>query len=80
VITQAYGLGFFIEKLDYRFNPKKGIWSKCIQGAVGSRQIRKNPKINDLAYSTISLKSSQYQFEGEISLVILILTKNHVLN
>ncbi len=76
VITQAYGLGFFIEKLDYRFNPKKGI-SVNAQGAVGSRQIRKNPKINDLAYSTISLKSSQYQFEGNIAGYINI-KKNHV--
>lgn len=76
VITQAYGLGFLIEKLDYRFNPKKGI-SVNAQGAVGSRQIRKNPKINDLAYSTISLKSSQYQFEGNIAGYINI-KKNHV--
>lgn len=76
VITQAYGLGVFIEKLDYRFNPKKGI-SVSAQGAVGSRQIRKNPKINDLAYSTISLKTSQYQFEGNIAGYINI-KKNHV--
>jgi len=76
VITQAYGLGVFIEKLDYRFNPKKGI-SVNAQGGVGSRQIRKNPKINDLAYSTISLKTSQYQFEGNIAGYINI-KKNHV--
>lgn len=76
VITKAYGLGFFIEKLDYRFNPKKGITVNA-QGSVGSRQIRKNPKINDLAYSTISLKTSQYQFEGNIAGYINI-KKNHV--
>lgn len=76
VITQAYGLGFFVEKLDYRFNPKKGI-SLNAQGSVGNRQIRKNPKINDLAYSNISLKTSQYQFEGNISGYINI-KKNHV--
>jgi hypothetical protein len=76
VITQAYGLGFFVEKLDYRFNPKKGI-SLYAQGSVGNRQIRKNPKINDLAYSNISLKTSQYQFEGNVSGYINI-KKNHV--
>jgi hypothetical protein len=77
VITKAYGLGLFIEKFDYRFNPRKG-FGVNIQGSVGNRQIRKNPKINDIAYSTIPLKTSQYQFEGAIAGYIN-LTKNHVL-
>lgn len=77
VITKAYGLGLFIEKFDYRFNPRKG-FGVNVQGSVGNRQIRKNPKINDIAYSTIPLKTSQYQFEGAIAGYIN-LTKNHVL-
>jgi outer membrane protein assembly factor BamA len=76
VTTKAYGLGFFIEKLDYRFNPRKGI-SVNIQGSVGTRQIKKNPKINDVAYSTITLKTSQYQTEGMI-VGYLNIFKNHV--
>ena len=77
VTTKAYGLGFFIEKLDYRFNPRKGI-SVNIQGSAGTRQIKKNPKVNDVAYSTISLKTSQYQTEGMI-VGYLNVFKNHVL-
>lgn len=77
VITKAYGLGFFVEKLDYRFNPKKGI-SINAQGSVGNRQIRKNPKINDIAYASIPLKTSQYQLEGNVSAYINII-KNHVI-
>lgn len=77
VTTKAYGLGFFIEKLDYRFNPRKGI-SVNVQGSVGTRQIKKNPKINDVAYSTIALKTSQYQTEGMI-VGYLNLFKNHVI-
>ncbi len=65
ITTRSYGLGFVYEKLDYKFNPKKGI-SFNIQGSVGNRQIKKNPKINDVAYSNILLKSSQSQFEGEL--------------
>ncbi|MES2760901.1 MAG: hypothetical protein V4677_01795 [Bacteroidota bacterium] len=76
VTTKAYGLGFFIEKLDYRFNPRKGI-SVNLQGSVGSRQIRKNPKINDIAYSSIDLKTTQYQAEGTVAGYIN-LFKNHV--
>lgn len=77
VITKSYGVGFFIEKLDYRFNPKKGI-SLTAQGSVGNRQIRRNPKINDAAYTSIALKTSQYQFEGTFAGYIN-LVKNHVL-
>ncbi len=77
VITKAYGVGFFIEKYDYRFNPRKGIGIN-IQGSVGNRQIRKNPKINDVAYSSLALKTSQYQVEGNIAGYINVV-KNHVI-
>jgi hypothetical protein len=76
VTTKAYGLGFFVERLDYRYNPRKGI-SVNVQGSVGSREIKKNPKINDVAYSTLALKTSQYQTEGAIAGYINV-TKNHV--
>jgi hypothetical protein len=77
VVTKAYGVGFFIEKLDYRFNPRKGL-AVNIQGSVGNRQIRKNPKINDVAYLTIALKTSQYQLEGSV-VGYINLVKNHVI-
>lgn len=76
VITKAYGIGFFIEKLDYRFNPRKGI-SINIQGSVGNRQIKKNPRINDIAYANLNLKTSQYQTEG-MAIGYINLVKNHV--
>lgn len=77
VITKAYGLGFFLEKLDYRFNPRKGIGLN-LTGSVGNRQIRKNPKINDEAYSNIALKTSQYQLEGVMAGYVNP-RKNHVI-
>jgi len=77
VITKSYGVGFSFEKFDYRFNPKKGI-ALNVQGTVGNRNIKKNPKINEVAYSTIALKSSQYQLEGAL-VGYLNLFKNHVL-
>jgi uncharacterized protein YozE (UPF0346 family) len=76
VITKAYGLGLFIEKYDYKFNPRKGLGMN-VQGSVGSRQIKKNPRVNDVAYSTLELKSSQYQTEGSI-VGYFNLFKNHV--
>ena len=76
VVTKAYGLGLFLEKFDYKFNPRKG-FGVNVQGSVGSRQIKKNPKINDVAYSTLDLKTSQYQVEGT-AVGYLNIVKNHV--
>ncbi len=77
ISNQAYGIGTSIEKLDYRFNPKKGI-ALNITTQVGNRIINKNPKINTAAYENILLKSSQYQ--GEINVAGYIqLYRNNVL-
>jgi hypothetical protein len=77
VITKSYGLAVVLEKMDYKFNPHKG-YSVTLQGSVGNRQIRKNPKINDAAYSSLALVTSQYQTDGIIMGYINIV-KNHVL-
>lgn len=66
VSTSAYGLGVFVEQYDYKINPKKGFGIN-VQGSVGSRQIKRNPKINDLAYTNLQLRSTQYQVEGLIT-------------
>ena len=66
VVTKAYGLGFVYEKLNYKFNPRRG-FSFTTTGSVGNRQIKRNPKINDIAYEKISLKTSQYQTEATLA-------------
>jgi outer membrane protein assembly factor BamA len=60
--TSAYGMGLFLEKLDYRFNPRKGL-VVTVNVQTGDRSIRKNPAINDQAYVGLSLRSTQYQFD-----------------
>ncbi len=77
VTTKSYGLGVLMERYDYRFNPKKGFGIN-LQGSVGTRQIRKNPKVNDLAYTNIELRSSQYQADGVITGYVNIV-RNHVI-
>lgn len=76
VITKAYGLGLGYENFDYKFNPKKGFAINA-NGSLGTRQIRRNPKINDAAYSQLQLKTSQYQTEG-FAMIFMNLYKNHV--
>jgi len=74
--TSSYGLGFLFEKYDYKFNPKAGL-SISFQSFVGTRQLNKNPKINENAYTNVVLKTNQYQIEGNfVSYVNLY--RNHV--
>jgi hemolysin activation/secretion protein len=60
------GIGFFFEKLDYRFNPKRGIAIQ-LNASAGSKKIKKNPKINDIAYNNITLNSTQYLYDATIN-------------
>ena len=75
ISTQSYGFGFFIEKLNYRFNPQKGL-ALNINAQTGNRSIKKNPKVNPFVYETLTLNSTQYQTEGEINAFIPIYRNN----
>ena len=77
ITTQSYGLGINFEKLDYRFNPHKGI-SFIAQASTGNRNIKKNAKINDAVYTNVKLFSTQHQLEGEVNYYIT-LKKHNVL-
>lgn len=77
ISTRSYGTGLFYEKLNYRFNPHRGFVIN-ITGQTGNRSIKQNPKINEVAYEGLQLKSLQYQFEGALATYIN-LVGNHVL-
>lgn len=77
ITTQSYGVGFTFEKLNYRFNPHKGI-ALNLNVQTGNRVIKKNPKINELAYTNLLLHSTQYQLESDINIFIP-LYRNNVL-
>jgi len=77
VTTQLNGFGVFYEDLDYKFNPRSGI-SIQMNASAGNKKVRKNPKINDLAYSNVTLNSTQYMYDANIS-GYMHLSKNNVL-
>lgn len=77
ISTQSYGIGLFVERLDYRFNPHKGT-ALQINVQTGNRTIKKNPKVNEAAYNDLLLRSTQYQFESSVSWYIQ-LHRNNVL-
>lgn len=64
--TQSYGAGLFLEKLDYRFNPRKG-YSVNINAQTGNRVIKKNAKVNPDVYNGLLLRSTQYQSDGVLA-------------
>lgn len=66
VSSNLNGFGVFYEKLDYRFNPKKGI-SIQINASAGTKKIRKNPRINENAYNNLALFSAQYVYDAVIN-------------
>jgi outer membrane protein assembly factor BamA len=69
-----YGLEYYFEHLDYRFNPRTG-WVLKLRGAAGTRRILRNDKIlkiNDpenpgqtfgFLYDSLKLKTIQYKFD-----------------
>lgn len=75
VSTQSYGVGIFFEKLDYRFNPRKG-FALTLNAQTGNRSIKKNPKLNQAVYEDLLLRSTQYQLEGSTALYIRLIGNN----
>lgn len=77
ISTSSYGAGIFVERVNYRFNPRKGI-AFSVNAQTGNRSIRRNPKINEVAYDDLLLRSVQYQAEGSFAAYIP-LYRNNVL-
>ncbi len=71
----AFGLAYFLEKLDYRLNPRKG-WLFEFQGSAGFKNIIANNTILTLInpsnpteslYEDLQEKSFQYRLEGALA-------------
>lgn len=67
VSTLLYGAGARFEKLDYRFNPRKG-FTVNVNASIGNKDVKKNAKLNPVAYNNVVLSSVQYtgDFNGAV--------------
>lgn len=69
VRSNLYGLELSLTRLDYRYNPRKGI-KLLARSGVGLRTIDKNPALDQDLYNNLVLKSIQYNgfvdFDGYI--------------
>ncbi|MBR4536480.1 MAG: BamA/TamA family outer membrane protein [Bacteroidales bacterium] len=60
-----YGIEFNIRRLDYIYNPRKGV-SFLIDGSVGRRKIVRNAKADESFYEGLEMRSSSYRLRGEL--------------
>lgn len=75
--VNSYGMSFYNRRLDYIFNPRKGI-EVTLEGAVGLKKIRKNPAFDDTLYNGVSLSTTNYSLSAKIDGYIP-LAKRHVI-
>lgn len=59
ISSTSYGLGLHLERVDYRFNPRRGIMID-FSWDIGTRTIRKNAGLNPIIYEGLKLKTTQY--------------------
>ncbi len=66
VSNRSYGLEFSLQKLNYRYNPRKG-WSIFFRGGAGFKKIPENNKIlevDESFYDSLQLKTFQFRVNG----------------
>ena len=73
VSHSTFGLEYNHQKLDYRFNPRKG-WSAFIKAGAGVKTIRRNNLISQLdipdPYADLNLRSFIYRIEANLAAYI----------
>jgi outer membrane protein assembly factor BamA len=73
--STLYGIELAHEKLDYRFNPRKGFFFK-VSAAAGLKKIKENDKINPILYDSIQLTSNQYKLTADAGIFIPLLKRH----
>ena len=74
VRNSLFGLEYQFQKLDYRYNPRKG-WATLLRAGAGIKKIRENSLILSIQdarvdpealYDSLTLQSFQYRLEGKL--------------
>ncbi len=69
-VRNAYfGLEYALQRLDYRFNPRKG-WAAFLRAGAGVKRIERNNRIVELGYGelydTLTLRTFQYKLNTRL--------------
>jgi outer membrane protein assembly factor BamA len=62
VNSKNYGIGFRTERVDYKFNPRKGLIFE-VNGSAGTKTIKKNVKLKSVVYDSLDLKTNIYTID-----------------
>lgn len=60
-----YGLQFRFRRLDFLYNPRKGV-DLMVDAAVGQRRILQNAQADSLLYKDVALRSVHWRFSAQI--------------
>lgn len=84
VSTNTIGLEFMKQRLDYRFNPRRG-WAILLRGGAGIRNVRTNSDVLDIKdptfdfktlYDTVALRSFQYRLDNKTEFYVPVLKRS----
>ncbi len=68
--NSTFGLELLFQRLDYRYNPRRG-WSAFLKGGAGLKRILRNSRIEALElgslYDSLELRSFQYRLQAELT-------------
>lgn len=67
--SSLYGAGIFLNRLDYFFNPRRGIFLEA-DLSIGTKKIRKSPEINKDVYEGLDLSTTKTILDGKVSFFI----------
>lgn len=81
-VRNAYfGLEYALQRLDYRFNPRKG-WAAFLRGGAGVKRIERNNRIVELGYGelydTLTLRSFQYKLNARLEGYLPVFTRSAI--
>lgn len=69
VSNMNYGISYRTDRLDYRFNPRKG-YTLGITASAGNKKIKKNARLDPVIYEDVPLTSTQFNGELEAAAYI----------
>ena len=82
--NSVFGLEYNLQKVDYRFNPRKG-WGTLLRAGAGFKRIKENNSIIGLEnsnfsfqslYDSLTLRTFQYQLQGQVEKYFPILQRS----
>ncbi len=81
VTNTTFGLEFLYQRLDYRYNPRRG-WAVFIRGGAGVKTTRRNNTVEELGYGylydSLELRTFQVPLLGRLEAFVPLFTRSTI--